>query len=454
MLTAGVLKRLLVTLSNTCVKDAGVTQRGAALLRALLRQQDGTLCELVAAALTLPELLEDAAALRFGCRVFAAHFTPADVTLPGSLCTMMACAHGALLRCTECVVVVEVAMLALKSLGGARDGAGAVLAAGCLPTVLLAMAHHAAAVHVQTAGCDLLWGVLLSCPAAVHEVAALGGVCVVMRALRRFRDAPRLQVVGIGVLHTLAVRRNTYEDVVVATGGFGVAAAALHDHETNTGVLLNACALLYVLGHRFAGTPAALQVMPAVMHVRESGPPNAPLQLAAAATLLEFVHGCAHNRSVFMSMGGAQALEAAMRAHPHNAAVQQVCCAVVVALSLVVVDGEAACASLWALYRGADARWLLLLAASVYDAHARFGSCASVQIAALMALCVLRGPQLSQRAMQRCALLLQRHHDDATLHGVCSVLFAAQRTTPASAVLAFAPAALMTAWNPAVDLHV
>jgi len=162
-----------------------------------------------------------------------------------------------------------------------------LLAEGAVGKVLHAMFFGRGEAEIQEAGCAILAYLATSGPAGAHEVLSLGGVRLVLTAMRAHPDRPEAQAAACGALWALTGGPAARAEIV-ASGGTPAALEAMRRHLAAARVQEFACALLGSLVGEPQGWMAATSLGAAgiVAGVAALHPAEAALQRHAQRALV------------------------------------------------------------------------------------------------------------------------------------------------------------------------
>lgn len=197
---------------------------------------------------------------------------------------------------------------------------------GGIECILSAMLQHPDKANLQEQGCAALYNLSLGEETGRVEIQQNGGIPVVIRAMKNFRDHPGVTAMAAGALGNIAFddqNKNWVRDY----GGLELIIDALV-HHTDDEVVERSCGALRILSRnsinaldiaREGGIPALLQVMETHRHHH---------------LIQEYSAACLQNLAVddfirdrIVARGGVRRIVKAMYEHPTEAPLLAQCCA-------------------------------------------------------------------------------------------------------------------------------
>jgi hypothetical protein len=172
----------------------------------------------------------------------------------------MAALPRQLSTCSSPVVCARRAV-ACKTRWRAPARCDAVQEIGGIDVVLAAVRPHADVVAVQTYGCGVLMNISENAPRHHNYMAQAGCIPAVVTAMRTHPAVAALQEYGCECLRTLACSVGR-RDAIAAANGIRVIVAAMQRHANAVAVLINGCGAL----ERLCGMEPVRPVLIGVLH--------------------------------------------------------------------------------------------------------------------------------------------------------------------------------------------
>lgn len=208
--------------------------------------------------------------------------------------------------------------------------------------VVSAMQHHPEDAIVQASGCGALQNIGVA-ERTELRIAEVGGVEAVVAAMDGFPEDPDVQASGCGALQNIGIPSRETELRIAKSGGLEAIVMAMGNHAEDPMIQACGCGALQNVSFAPENKSKIRRIggIEAVVRAMKNHEGDAQIQASGCAVLENLQHGdrpetrvngilvpeawndTTESRTRIVALGGVEAVEAAMSAHPDNAVVQE-----------------------------------------------------------------------------------------------------------------------------------